>query len=200
MLVAPTGVGGTLQMLAIMLLLCLSPMFTWLAHEGFQSNQNIIKWGKGLKLWRRIITRIGSLLQPFLPGDFGGSQLMLKRFRESTGLRKRWHYQWSVVVIFSFGFTSRIHPSFLGWVECHCHLLLWQQSLCKKMWIYNLWVYLNSRKEVLRIKRRVCIVTHLPSCNSLLALTMGNTSTCFSFSCHLLNQTQTSKIIRIQSF
>ena len=33
MLVAPTGVGGTLQMLAIMLLLCLSPMFTWLAQR-----------------------------------------------------------------------------------------------------------------------------------------------------------------------
>ena len=33
------------------------------------------------------ITRRGSLLQPFLPGDEGGSQFMLKRSRESTGLK-----------------------------------------------------------------------------------------------------------------
>ena len=67
--------------------------------------------------------------------------------------------------------TSWTRPFFLDWAVYHCHLQQWPQFLCRKSFYVEFFCFVLCGKWF-----------NLPSCKSFLALTMGNTSTCFAFS------------------
>ena len=89
-----------------------------------------------------------------------------------TVSRVHWPESFFMASFVKVSFTSRIRPFFLDWAVYHCHLQLWPQYLCRKSFFVKLLRFVLCGKW-----------SNLPSCKSFFALTMGNTSTCFAFSC-----------------